>query len=216
MRAPNGVSDGGAVSSVHRASMMRPIIFTCATLVLVWVSRSQLRRPDSHGFYRFVAWELMLAHWILVRPYGLRRWFIDPLSPLHLIAWCLLAGAAVLTAWPVYLLWVRGKANGGREDALLFPFEKTTELVVGGPYAFMRHPMYAGLLLATWGVLMLKFSWGVRRSWWQRPAPSCWVSRPRRRRTSAISVPPTSRTCGSRRGSSPGSYEAPGRVGGRG
>jgi protein-S-isoprenylcysteine O-methyltransferase Ste14 len=140
--------------------MTRPIIFSCATLVLVWVSRSQLRRPDSHGFYRFVAWELMLAHWILVKPYGLRRWFIDPLSPLHLIAWCLLAGAAVLTAWPVYLLWVRGKARGGREDALLFPFEKTTELVVGGLYAFVRHPMYAGLLLATWGVLMLKVSWG--------------------------------------------------------
>ena len=40
--------------------MTRLVIFGAVTLVLAWISRNQLTRPDSHGFYRFGAWEVLL------------------------------------------------------------------------------------------------------------------------------------------------------------
>jgi protein-S-isoprenylcysteine O-methyltransferase Ste14 len=139
--------------------LTRAIVFAVATLLLAWVSRNQLTRPDSHGFYRFGAWELLLFHWIVLKPYGTRGWLISPQSPLHVVAWLLLGCAVTVTLWPAYLLWRRGEARGGRDDSLLFPFEKTTQLVTGNVYAYIRHPMYAGLLLATWCVLVQKCSW---------------------------------------------------------
>jgi protein-S-isoprenylcysteine O-methyltransferase Ste14 len=33
------------------------------------------------------------------------------------------------------------------------------QLVTGGPYAIVRHPMYAGIILATWGGLLLYRTW---------------------------------------------------------
>lgn len=33
------------------------------------------------------------------------------------------------------------------------------QLVTGGPYALVRHPMYVGLALAAWGALLIYFTW---------------------------------------------------------
>lgn len=33
------------------------------------------------------------------------------------------------------------------------------QLVTGGPYAFVRHPMYVGLALAAWGALLIYLTW---------------------------------------------------------
>jgi protein-S-isoprenylcysteine O-methyltransferase Ste14 len=33
------------------------------------------------------------------------------------------------------------------------------QLVTGGPYALVRHPMYTGLALAAWGALLIYFTW---------------------------------------------------------
>lgn len=33
------------------------------------------------------------------------------------------------------------------------------QLVTGGPYAIVRHPMYVGLILAAWGALLIYFTW---------------------------------------------------------
>ena len=45
--------------------MWKPIVFIIATALLVYVSRESLLRPRSHGFYRFLAWELMLGLFLL-------------------------------------------------------------------------------------------------------------------------------------------------------
>jgi protein-S-isoprenylcysteine O-methyltransferase Ste14 len=139
--------------------MTRLLVFIAATLALAWISRTQLTRPDSHGFYRFGAWECLLFHWILLKPDGAEGWLISARSPLHAMAWVLLGCALAVTIWPAYLLWRRGAARHSRSDDLLFPFEKTTQLVTSNVYAYIRHPMYAGLLLASWCCLVQKCSW---------------------------------------------------------
>ena len=39
-----------------------------------------------------------------------------------------------------------------RQDETLFEFEKTTALVTGGIYRYIRHPLYSSLLLLAWGI----------------------------------------------------------------
>ena len=140
--------------------MTRLVIFGAVTLVLAWISRNQLTRPDSHGFYRFGAWEVLLFHWLLLKPDGPQGWLIHEESRLYVAAWVVLGCALGMTIWPAYLLWRQAETHAGRNDSLLFAFEKTTQLVTGNIYAYIRHPMYAGLLLAEWCVLVQKCSWG--------------------------------------------------------
>ncbi len=45
--------------------MWKIIAFVVLSLVLVFISRSSLRAPRSHGFYRFFAWEFILALFLL-------------------------------------------------------------------------------------------------------------------------------------------------------
>ena len=61
-------------------------IFVLGTIGIVWVSRSSFRDLQSHGFYRFFAWEIILIMVVL----NVNYWIIDPLSIRQIIAWTLL------------------------------------------------------------------------------------------------------------------------------
>ena len=39
-----------------------------------------------------------------------------------------------------------------RTDEELYAFERTSQLVTGGIYSLIRHPLYCSLLLLTWGI----------------------------------------------------------------
>ena len=41
--------------------MFKLFVFVVVSAVIVYVSRASLRVPRSHGFYRFFAWEVILA-----------------------------------------------------------------------------------------------------------------------------------------------------------
>jgi protein-S-isoprenylcysteine O-methyltransferase Ste14 len=114
------------------------MVGSAGILAFSWDS---LKNPESHGTPRFFAFELLLGMVILNAP----LWFTDPGSPHQLVSWVLLAGSAWL-AWEGYsLLRSAGKPKGKN-------FEKTTRLVTKGVYAYIRHPMYASLLLLGLGV----------------------------------------------------------------
>ena len=131
------------------------IIFSIFTLLLIYISRASLRSPRSHGFYRFFAWEFILALFLLNAKY----WFQNPLAWYQLIAWTLLFAALIPLAFGVYALKSRGKPAKNREnDPSLLAFEKTTQLVTSGIYKYIRHPLYSSLLLLTWGILYKNFS----------------------------------------------------------
>ena len=128
--------------------MWKLITFVIATALLVYISRASLRQANSHGFYRFFAWESILLLFLLV----VDQWFIDPFSWHQLIAWVLLFACLVPLFFGVRTLRRRGETTEERPgDPSLLAFEKTTALVTSGIYAYIRHPLYSSLLLLAWG-----------------------------------------------------------------
>jgi protein-S-isoprenylcysteine O-methyltransferase Ste14 len=129
--------------------------FLLGTICLATVSRASLARPLSHGFYRFFAWEAILALVSL----NIGVWFRDPFSWPQLISWSLLAISAFLVIAGVRQLWQRGQPDARRDDVSLMAFEKTTALVTTGIYRTIRHPLYSSLLFLAWGVFFKAPSW---------------------------------------------------------
>jgi protein-S-isoprenylcysteine O-methyltransferase Ste14 len=110
------------------------IPFLLLSLPLIIYSWPALRSRGAHGFYRFFAWEAILALIVL----NLRFWLADPFSPLHLFAWALLLLSIFLAVHGFRLLRRVGQPQG--------EFENTTRLVTVGAYRYIRHPLYASLL----------------------------------------------------------------------
>jgi protein-S-isoprenylcysteine O-methyltransferase Ste14 len=136
--------------------MWKIFAFTLTTLLLVYVSRNSIRYPRSHGFYRFFAWEAILALLLL----NLEFWFYKPFAWNQLIAWPLLIVCLVPLIFGVHSLRTRGKPTEQREsDPSLHAFEKTTTLVTSGIYKYIRHPLYSSLLLLNWGIFFKSPSW---------------------------------------------------------
>jgi protein-S-isoprenylcysteine O-methyltransferase Ste14 len=122
---------------------------------LLYLSRASLRAPRSHGFYRFFAWESILALFLL----NVTAWFRDPLSPAQLISWFLLVVSGILIADAVYMLHRYGRLDSKRQDVPLVGIEKTTSIVVEGVYRYIRHPMYSSLLFLAWGIFFKNPTW---------------------------------------------------------
>ncbi len=134
--------------------MTRVVIFVVVTAALAYLSRASLADPRSHGFYRFFAWELIVAL-VLVNFVSLRQWFRDPLSLRQFVSWALLVGSLVPAISGVHFLHTAGKPEPGkRADEPLVGIERTTRLVTTGLFRYIRHPLYCSLLLLTWGVFL--------------------------------------------------------------
>ena len=132
------------------------VVFVIGSAGLVYVSRRSLARPRSHGFYRFFAWELMLALFLLNVPV----WFRDWMAWHQLISWALLIVCIMPLVYGVQALRRRGKPDRGqRSEPELFSFERTTKLVTDGIYRYIRHPLYSSLFLLNWGIFFKAASW---------------------------------------------------------
>jgi protein-S-isoprenylcysteine O-methyltransferase Ste14 len=131
------------------------VIFLVVSLGLVAVSRASLLKPRSHGFYRFFAWEVILAQTLL----NIEVWFSRPLAWHQIVSWVLLIAALALALHAAWLLKQLGKADTRRDDAPLLGFEKTTQLVTIGAYRWIRHPLYSSLLVLAWGVYFKDPNW---------------------------------------------------------
>ena len=138
--------------------MTKIILFVGGSLGLAWVSRVSIRRPGSHGFYRFFAWECILGLFV-INFQGVGEWFADPFCSRQLVSWVLLFGSIVPVSWGAYLLRTRGGAGADPDRRELYGFEKTTQLVSVGIFRYIRHPLYCSLLLLAWGVFAKRPSW---------------------------------------------------------
>src|SRR5512135_1957061 len=69
-----------------RPTMLEITVFVTATLVIAWLSRASLLKPGSqgyaHGFYRFIAWELMLFMLVM----NMDVWYVDTHAPHQLVS----------------------------------------------------------------------------------------------------------------------------------
>jgi protein-S-isoprenylcysteine O-methyltransferase Ste14 len=130
-------------------------LFILATAGITWLSRASLRNPQSHGFYRYFAWEALLLLFFI----KVDDWFADPFSPGQIVSWALLIISLFFIQQGVTLLRKQGKASAGRDDPSLLGIEKTTELVTTGIYRYVRHPFYSSLLFLAWGILFKHLSW---------------------------------------------------------
>jgi protein-S-isoprenylcysteine O-methyltransferase Ste14 len=129
--------------------MAQWIIFVAVSIVLIVISWKSLHHPRSHGFYRFFAWEAMLALFVM----NAGAWFYKPFSWNQIVAWILLLLSLILLTMGIHTLRIHGKPAEQREgDSSLLAFEKTTTLVTTGIYRFIRHPLYSSLLILTWGI----------------------------------------------------------------
>lgn len=121
--------------------MLKIILFGVVTLGLFFFSRPYLRDIRAHGFYRFFAFESILVLILL----NLEHWFFNPFSVHQMVSWILLLVSLGFAIQGFYLLILIGKPKWGG-------FEKTTELVKCGLYRYIRHPLYASLILMGWGI----------------------------------------------------------------
>jgi protein-S-isoprenylcysteine O-methyltransferase Ste14 len=135
--------------------MLEGILFVAATAGIVYVSRSSLRVPRSHGFYRFFAWEFLLLLFLL----NVRRWFDEPFSLHQIVSWLLLLTSLFLVFQGFHLLRRYGKPSGRRDEKALIGIEKTSTLVTTGVYGYIRHPLYSSLLFLGWGTFFKHPSW---------------------------------------------------------
>lgn len=126
------------------------IVFIVASAGMVWLSRSCLSSVRSHGFYRFFAWEAILALLLL----NLDYWLLEPLCIRQIASWMLLSVCSYLVIDGVRSLHTLGKPDRSRSDPALIGIEKTTELVTTGVYKYIRHPIYGSLLFLTWGTFL--------------------------------------------------------------
>ena len=120
--------------------MLKLTIFITVSAGIIFLSRNSLRKLNSHGFFRFFAFESILVLVLL----NLERWFHEPFSILQIISWSLLLSSLIMAVHGFYLLHMIGRPKSS--------IENTTVLVRQGAYRYIRHPLYASLLLGGWGV----------------------------------------------------------------
>lgn len=125
-------------------------VFLVLSIGLAALSRASLQDSQSHGFYRFFAWESIL----ILNLWNLDYWSFGPFSPQQIVSWFLLTISLYLFIHSTYMLCIFGKPGPQREDPKLIGFEKTTVLVTEGVYRYIRHPVYGALLFLTWGVFL--------------------------------------------------------------
>lgn len=119
------------------------ILLVIGLAAILWFTWQSLRLSFWHGVPRLFAFAAILALGVL----NLRVWFADPFAWYQVISWILLCASLGLVLHAVWLLRQMGKPEQGS-------FEATTRLVERGAYRFIRHPMYASLLLLAWGICL--------------------------------------------------------------
>lgn len=136
-------------SGLRENTMVKLLVFIGISGCLGYVSRASLRAPNSHGFYRFWAWESILALLML----AVDGWFSNPGSWNQLISWFLLTISLLPVGLGSHALMTRGESSESRlDDEGLLGFEKTTRLVTTGIYRYIRHPLYCSLMVLAWGI----------------------------------------------------------------
>lgn len=114
------------------------VICTIVNIVFSWLF--SIKAGRYHGIYRFFSFESIIILILLCAPV----WFAHPWAWNQLISWVILLGAIPLPIYGFNALRTTGKPEG--------QIENTTALVTSGIYRYIRHPLYASLVLLGAGI----------------------------------------------------------------
>jgi protein-S-isoprenylcysteine O-methyltransferase Ste14 len=120
---------------------VRLVLFIVLSVGAVGASIHAWRNHQAYGYYRFVAFEVI----VLLIVVNADQWFQDPFSTRQIVSWTLFAIATALAVHGGYLLRVVGRA----QERII---EDTSMVVEVGAYRYIRHPLYASLILFAWGI----------------------------------------------------------------
>ena len=133
------------------------VVFMVVWLVSAFFAKRTVPRSWLRGVWVRIAAAAGVLLWIVVaRPH---RFFAGELylrgavahTPLNMLGAALTALGVALALWARYHL--------GRNWGQPMTLRQEPELVVSGPYAWVRHPIYAGAILAMIGTGFLNFWW---------------------------------------------------------
>ncbi len=137
-------------------TVIKLVFFSLVSIGILYISRKSLRNTQSHGFYRFFAFESILGLFLI----NIDQWLNNPFSWNQLISWSLLCISVIPLVFGIRDLRKLGKpAEKREEEPQLLAFERTTALVTTGIYHYIRHPMYSSLLVLTWGLFFKAPGW---------------------------------------------------------
>ncbi len=122
------------------ARLLLLLLLTAGAIALSWHA---WWTQHAYGLFRFFAFEAIILLIIL----NSGRWFRDPLSGTQVVSWVLLVASLSLAAHGVHLLRAVARAH-------IRWIEDTQSIVRIGAYRYIRHPLYASLLLFAWGVFL--------------------------------------------------------------
>ncbi len=126
------------------------LLFAVTSLVFLVISWKPLHNPRCHGFYRFFAFEGILALVLLNFPF----WFDNLFDPRQIFSWICLFSSIFFVVRGVYDLRTAGGSARREASPENFAFENTAHLVNTGLFRYIRHPMYSSLLLLAWGTFL--------------------------------------------------------------
>lgn len=128
------------------------IILIVVWFMAAWFAKRTVERSGTRA-----RWMVWIAVILLV---GTRSWWLPFASGVSLWhATASLAGiaAAVTAAGLLVALWARAVLGRNWSGAIVL--KEHHELIDRGPYAFVRHPIYTGVLLMILGVVTVSGTW---------------------------------------------------------
>lgn len=128
--------------------------------LIVWGVGAFTKKPDAEGRSgAFFLWRFILIFLLLyLGGRGSRLHFFNTLlfQPTPALGWI---GAALSVVGIGIAIWAR--IYLGRNWSGFPTHKKEHELVTDGPYEYVRHPIYTGMLLALFGTLFLGYAYSV-------------------------------------------------------
>ena len=137
------------------------IIFSWAILMIVWfVLAFNVKRDISGGYSS--AWKQNLlyivgAALIIVAVVRIGNGILTTIiAPPIALGWI---GALLTVSGITFAIWARSSL--GRNWSAQLKVKENHELVTTGPYAYVRHPLYTGVILAAFGTMLTGMIFGI-------------------------------------------------------
>ncbi len=133
--------------------MWQILVFFLGALAIAASSFRHFANPESHEFFRTLALLALWAVFVISLPW----WSRDVPTARQAASWLILAAGLILGASALFFL--HAKRNHGTVISGSVPPGQPHHLVTGGPYRYIRHPIYGSMILLAWGLVLKSGSW---------------------------------------------------------